>query len=271
MSSSRTVAMRALRPTVLLLGLFAASIALGSCGHHSSSKDWTSYEDSIRDNKALLTSRSRSIADLDQNCLVCHENARDPHGSSTWPAWNATAAPEGTTIEAHPSPKHPERWKSPRTPSAPTLSSTTRAEWIKFVNPRPARRRRDRGGCHDNQVLAVAKSTMTNSAPFWGMAAYANGIAPFKRTVFGESYSLEGLPADEQPDPQRTAACDPTEQELFATPGRSSWPCRASSRPSPATSSACSRRQPPRHRPARLNGAPTLSSASPTSSRILAG
>lgn len=221
MSSSRTVAMRALRPTVLLLGLFAASIALGSCGHHSSSKDWTSYEDSIRDNKALLTSRSRSIADLDQNCLVCHENARDPHGSSYMACVECHGgSPEGTTIEAaHPSPKHPERWKSSANPerSYALLNDESR-EWIKFVNPGDLRVAGETcGGCHDNQVLAVAKSTMTNSAPFWGMAAYANGIAPFKRTVFGESYSPEGLPQQTNNliPTEDGGLRAPTEQELF--------------------------------------------------------
>ena len=73
-------------------------------------------------------------------------------------------------------------------------------EFIRFINPGDLRvAQQSCGGCHQQQVNAVAKSTMTTSAIFWAAAAYANGILPFKSAIFGESYGRNGEPEKSNP------------------------------------------------------------------------
>jgi len=193
------------RTTRLLAALsgvtgFVFLVILG-CAEH---REWTAYERvSIPEREvdgkqvSLLSMPRAEIDRLDANCVACHTNATDPHGSMRMACVDCHGGdPAATTKEgAHPSPLHPERWQSAANPERSyALLNEESPEWIRFVNPGDLRvANQTCGGCHPDHVLAVSKSTMTNAAPFWGMAAYANGIAPFKRTFFGESYSPEGI------------------------------------------------------------------------------
>ncbi len=186
----------------LALGVFGAALLVAGCIERG---PWTPYERMDAPTRVVdgretpLMALPASVVDkLDANCVACHQGVGDPHGSLRMACVDCHGgAPEATTKEeAHPSPRHPERWVGSRNPERTyALLNDESPEWIKFVNPGDLRVANETcGGCHADQVLAVSKSTMTTSAPFWGMAAYANGIAPFKRTLFGESYSREGLP-----------------------------------------------------------------------------
>ena len=48
------------------------------------------------------------------------------------------------------------------------------------------------GGCHQRQVNAVPRSTMTTSAVFWAAVSYANGLVSRKQGLLGESYDRAG-------------------------------------------------------------------------------
>ncbi len=171
------------------------------CAEH---RAWTAFEPMPAPTKRVdgkvVPLVSVPIADverLDANCLGCHENARDPHPVLRMSCVDCHGGdPAATTKErAHPTPRHPERWTGARNPErAYTLLNEESTEWVRFVNPGDLRVANGVcGGCHPQHVLAVAKSVMTTSAPFFGVASYANGIVPFKRTIFGESYSPEGV------------------------------------------------------------------------------
>ncbi len=131
-------------------------------------------------------------------CIECHEGVTDPHpsleiGCVYCHGGNGTA----TDVElAHPRPDFPDEWPSSANPQRPyTLTLRESREWIRFVNPGDLRVANETcGKCHPKVVLNVSKSLMTNSAHFWGVAGYANGIVSGKRSIFGESYSPEGIP-----------------------------------------------------------------------------
>jgi hypothetical protein len=176
-------------------------VSLVGCARHF---EWTPFERQPTPRRMvdgqsipLLQVPRAHVAELDRNCVACHTDARDPHGTLQMACidchgGDATAT---TKEDAHPKPRHPEHWKSAANPERSyALLNDESPEWIRFVNPGDQRvANLACGGCHGEHVLAVSKSTMTNSAPFWGMAAYEYGIAPFKRTIFGESSSPEGV------------------------------------------------------------------------------
>src|SRR5207245_609716 len=62
------------------------------------------------------------------------------------------------------------------------------------------------GACHLQEVPAVRKSTMTTASIFWGAAPYNNGIVSVKRSIFGESYSRNGVPQQVNQVPPPSAA-----------------------------------------------------------------
>ena len=191
-STAASVALAAGTLSLLILG----------CVEH---KSWTPYERQAEPVRVVdgtptpLVSLAASVVEkLDANCVACHQGVGDPHGSLRMACVDCHGGdPAATTKEAaHPRPRHPERWPGAANPERTyTLLNDESPEWIRFVNPGDLRVANETcGGCHASQVLATKKSVMATAAPFWGMASYANGIAPFKRTLFGESYSREGLP-----------------------------------------------------------------------------
>ncbi len=188
--------------TAISAGACLLSLVILGCAEH---REWTAYERQPMPQRdvdgtptPLISLPAAYVEKLDANCVACHTGATDPHGSLRMACVDCHGGdPAATTKEkAHPTPRHPERWATAANPERSyTLLNEESREWIRFVNPGDLRvANQNCGGCHADHVLAVSKSTMTNAAPFWGMAAYANGIAPFKRTLFGESYSPEGIP-----------------------------------------------------------------------------
>ena len=64
---------------------------------------------------------------------------------------------------------------------------------MKFINPGDLRVSQETcGACHQRQVNAVPRSTMTTSAVFWAAVGYANGILSRKQGLLGESYNRDG-------------------------------------------------------------------------------
>ncbi|MGD0543244.1 MAG: hypothetical protein ABSB65_02435 [Candidatus Acidiferrales bacterium] len=81
-------------------------------------------------------------------------------------------------------------------------------EYVRFVNPgdlRVAAQTCGTAGCHASEVLKVKTSMMTHGAMLWGAALYNNGSVPSKNTMFGESYSADGLPQTIRAVPAPTA------------------------------------------------------------------
>src|SRR5580700_826805 len=80
--------------------------------------------------------------------------------------------------------------------------------YVRFVNPgdlRVAAQTCGTAGCHASEVLKVKTSMMTHGGMLWGAALYNNGSVPFKNTMFGESYSADGLPQTIRAMPAPTA------------------------------------------------------------------
>ncbi|MBI4607126.1 MAG: hypothetical protein HY721_34615 [Planctomycetes bacterium] len=130
----------------------------------------------------------------------CHEGAGDPHPNPRFAIacvdCHGGHALASSKEEAHPRPRFPHRWPTAANPERTyTLLNDESWEWVRFVNPGDLRVADVTcGPCHADIVLSVSKSLMTTSAHFWGAAGYCNGIVSPKRTVFGESYSPEGIP-----------------------------------------------------------------------------
>ena len=99
-----------------------------------------------------------------------------------------------TKDAAHVKPLHPEIWKTSANPqrSYTALLQET-PEFVKFINPGDLRVSQETcGGCHQRQVNAVPRSTMTTSAVFWAAVSYANGLVSRKQGLLGESYNRAG-------------------------------------------------------------------------------
>jgi hypothetical protein len=119
-------------------------------------------------------------------------------------------ASAATKEAAHVQPAHREIWKtSANPPRTYTALLDESYEFVKFVNPGDLRVAAETcGRCHDKQVSAVPRSTMTTSSVFWAAASYANGILPTKRAILGESYDRDGKPRALKP------ATPPTPQQI---------------------------------------------------------
>jgi hypothetical protein len=131
-------------------------------------------------------------------CLTCHKNIEPMHqsaavrlGCTDCHGGNATATKKE---EAHVHPRHPELWKtSANPPRTYTRWLDESPEFVKFVNPGDLRVAQETcGGCHQKEVNAVPRSTMTTNSVFWTAAGYANGVISRKPAILGESYSREG-------------------------------------------------------------------------------
>ena len=207
--------MKPVLPWMLVLSLATAVLFLGC----SDERSWTSFK-TPKPGHVDVAGESRHVdmqtynvaMNKSQGCIGCHQGVGDPHfahGSTPGehgPFLSCEDCHGGnglatTKEEAHPRPKYPERWvrDGVATASNPersyTLLNDERLEWIRFVNPGDLRAAPQAcGGCHGDIVLRTSKSLMTTAAHFWGVAAYANGVLPNKRSILGESYSPEGVP-----------------------------------------------------------------------------
>jgi hypothetical protein len=135
---------------------------------------------------------------LSAGCVSCHKNIEPMHASAAVQL-SCTDCHGGngnaTTKElAHVHPLHPEIWKtSANPPRTYTALLEESPDFVKFINPGDLRVAQETcGRCHQKQVNAVPRSTMTTSSVFWAAAAYANGILPTKRAILGESYGRDG-------------------------------------------------------------------------------
>src|SRR5258706_12559051 len=105
--------------------------------------------------------------------------------------WHGGDGTARTREAAHVKPLHPEIWKTSANPqrSYTALLKET-PEFVKFVNPGDLRVSQETcGACHQRQVNAVPRSTMTTSAGFWAAVSYANGLLSRKQGLLGESYN----------------------------------------------------------------------------------
>ena len=173
--------------------------------------------------QALMSQTQEETDRKSTGCVSCHQNGEgepiepmhessavklgctDCHGGNS-AYMLATGIIRGskefdaTKKAAHVLPRYPDRWlgrdgkySAANPERSYTLLNIESPEFIRFVNPGDLRvAQQTCGGCHQQQVNAVAKSTMTTSAIFWAAAAYANGILPFKNAIFGESYGRDG-------------------------------------------------------------------------------
>jgi hypothetical protein len=159
--------------------------------------------------------QTQSAADeKSRGCLTCHKNIEPMHtspavrlGCTDCHGGNAAAT---TKDAAHVKPLHPEIWKtSANPPRSYTALLQESPEFVKFANPGDLRVAEETcGGCHQKEVNAVPRSTMTTSSVFWAAAAYANGILPTKKAILGESYGRDGAPRAVKP------ATPPTPQQI---------------------------------------------------------
>ena len=170
----------------------------------------------------LLRQTQAEASAKEIGCLSCHAGIEPMHdmgtvklactdchgGNSSALAGGAakgTPAYDAAKRDAHVAPKHPEKWKAMRgdgrDPAANPMRSYTllneeSPEFVRFFNPgdlRVADQTCGTVGCHSAEVLKSRKSMMTTSALLWGAAAYNNGIVSTKSSIFGESYSKDGV------------------------------------------------------------------------------
>jgi hypothetical protein len=133
-------------------------------------------------------------------CVQCHTDVGDMHekGSVKLGCTDCHGGNAECTIKnaAHVLPKFADAWTTAANPvRSYTLLNHESPEFIRFVNPGDLRVAHiSCGTCHEKEVLAVKKSMMTHGCMLWGAALYNNGSVPNKRSQFGESYSMHGVP-----------------------------------------------------------------------------
>jgi hypothetical protein len=155
--------------------------------------------------ETLLTQTSAQAAAKSRGCLSCHDGIEPMHQS---PAVKLACTDchggdgaAATKEAAHVLPQNRELFKTAANPERTyTALLDESPEFVKFVNPGDLRVAQETcGGCHQSQVNAVPRSTMTTSAIFWAAAPYANGILGSKRSLLGESYGRDGKPQSLRP------------------------------------------------------------------------
>ncbi len=145
-------------------------------------------------------------------CVHCHANACDPHGKETLNIGcvdcHGGDAAALTKERGHVHARYPDAWPTSANPvRSYTLLNHESPDFIRFVNPgdlRIAHISCGTSGCHPKEVLQNRKSMMTHGCMLWEAAAYNNGSIPVKRAVFGESYSMDGVPQRLQSVPPPT-------------------------------------------------------------------
>ena len=108
-----------------------------------------------------------------------------------------SAAYQAAMDKAHVLPRFPDKWKtSANAKGSFTWWTRESPEFVRFVNPGDLRAATLAcGACHLPEIQANEKSLMANAAMFWGAGAYNNGILPYKHSILGEAYTLDGKPA----------------------------------------------------------------------------
>jgi hypothetical protein len=150
----------------------------------------------------LLRQNADEAGRKSASCVVCHQNTCDPHARATLQLGCADCHGGNpcahTKEEAHEQPRFPDAWPSSANPvRSYTLLNHERPEFIRFVNPgdlRVAHLSCGLSGCHPKEVLEVRKSMMSHGCMLWGAVLYNNGGVPSKHALFGECYSMEGVP-----------------------------------------------------------------------------
>jgi hypothetical protein len=178
---------------------------------------------------SLIRQTQAEVDRKNAGCVSCHVSTDEPtmhptrtvrlactdcHGgdsSASVPAGSVQNSPvyEETKKRAHPQPREAELADSSANQLRPyTQWLRERSEYVRFVNPgdlRVAAQTCGTSGCHGSEVLKVKTSMMTHGGMLWGAALYNNGSVPFKNTMFGESYSADGLPQTIRAVPAPTA------------------------------------------------------------------
>ncbi|MGA2588750.1 MAG: hypothetical protein ABSH32_02440 [Bryobacteraceae bacterium] len=100
-------------------------------------------------------------------------------------------------LEAHVRPRYPRLWPSTANPPRTyTLLNREDPDFVRFINPGDLRVASETCGgssCHAAIVSKVKTSFMTHGTFLWGAALYNNGGFPLKNSIFGESYSSNGV------------------------------------------------------------------------------
>lgn len=148
-----------------------------------------------------LRKQTKAEADIKSaGCIQCHQHTGDPHekgtvnlGCTDCHGGNANCADKKA---AHVQPRFPDAWRNSGNPvRSYTLLNHEAPEFIKFVNPGDLRIvHLTCGNCHQDEVTQSKTSMMTHGCMLWGAALYNNGAVPSKRSRYGESYSMNGVP-----------------------------------------------------------------------------
>jgi hypothetical protein len=158
-------------------------------------------------------------------CVDCHggnAQALKPAGSQY--KGRGAQAYRTALDRAHVQPRFPKEWNYPSSatpPAAYTLLNRESPEFIRFINPGDYRIAREAcGACHLPIIQAAERSLMATSAMFWNAAGYNNGIVPYKRGLFGEAYTRDGVGATiENPvKPDERMRAQGILRELFPLP-----------------------------------------------------
>ncbi len=149
----------------------------------------------------LLSQSAEKAAQKSWGCVQCHKNTGDMHTTETVnlgciDCHGGDPTEDKNKYRAHVQPSFPAAWRSSANPvRSYTLLNRENPKFIQFVNPGDLRvAHLSCGKCHPNEVLQVKKSMMTHGCMLWGAALYNNGIVPSKRSPYGESYSMHGVP-----------------------------------------------------------------------------
>jgi hypothetical protein len=143
-------------------------------------------------------------------CVQCHHGVEDMHRKGTVRLGCCDCHggdPNAPTKEcAHVAPRFPNAWPTSGNPvRSYTLLNHESPAFIRFVNPGDLRIAHiSCGACHAQEVLQVRKGMMTHGCMLWNAALYNNGAIPNKRSRYGDSYSMTGVPQRMQTVPAPT-------------------------------------------------------------------